>query len=343
MKSLYIKDLKKNLIFENETFAIFDVKRAEDKNGKPYYDLLIGDKTGRVKAKIWSDNIKEVDTKALKQGRVTQISGKVDEFKNNLQINVIRLSAVDETMLEDFIESSDFNPDDMMVEIQLEVEQMEHAGIKKVIQNMFADEDFMRKFKYWAAAKSIHHDFRSGMIQHILEMISISKGLKRFYPMANFDILTAGIIFHDIGKLEELDASGLGTTYTKRGTLLGHIFLGTQIFEKYGGKDLPEDIYLHILHLILSHHGTLEFGSPVVPSTVEAVMLHYIDNLSAKPRTAVKAVQEIADTEEFGNYNTWLYNARLWKFKMPEEEGSDEPEPETEDESGSTGDQIPLV
>lgn len=339
MKSLYTKDLKKNLIFEKETFAIFEVKRAEDKNGKPYYDLLIGDKTGRVKAKIWSDNIKEVDTKSLKQGRIAQVSGKVDEFKNNLQINVTKLAGVDETMLEDFLESSEFNADDMMVEIQLEIEQIEHAGIRKVLQNMFADEDFSRKFKYWAAAKSIHHEFRSGMIQHILEMISISKGLKRFYPMVNFDILTAGIILHDIGKLEELDASGLGTSYTKKGTLLGHMFLGIQIFEKYGGKDLPEDIYLHLVHLILSHHGTLEFGSPVVPSTIEAVILHYIDNLSAKPRTAVKAVQEIAVTEEFGNYNPWLFNARLWKFKMPEESDSSV----VDEDSNNTGDQIPLV
>ena len=178
---------------------------------------------------------------------------------------------------------------------------------------MFQDESFKRSYKFWPAAKSVHHDFRSGLIQHVLEMLNIAYSMKKFYPMVNYDIVTAGIILHDIGKFQEFDVKGIGTEYSKKGILVGHIPLGAMEFEKYAKGRLSEDLYYHMIHMILSHHGEVQFGSPVVPATVEAVMLAYIDRLSDKARCAVQAIEDITEDKEFGNYNIWMENARFWR------------------------------
>lgn len=328
MKNLYVKDLVKGLLIDNETFAVAEVTKGEDRLGKPYYNLVLSDKTGKIAAKIWSDKFSACDTKCLEVGVIISVCAKTEDFRGKIQLNISQLSKVDESVLDDFMQSSEFDSDEMMEELLSEVNNIKNSGIKKVLLNMFADPDFLNKFKYRAAGRSIHHDFKSGMLQHVLEMINASKGLRRFYPMVNFDILTAGIILHDLGKFEELESNGLGTNYTKKGSLLGHITLGVMIFERYGGKELPEDVYLHIVHLILSHHGETQFGSPVVPSTVEAIMLTYLDRLSSKARTAVTAVRDIPTDRDFGNPNMWLENARFWKGgKYDEEETSSEDSP----------------
>jgi len=313
MKTLYIKDLERNLLITGETFALSEVEKAEDKNGKLYYKVLLGDKTGKLSGKIWNDKINQIDLKALTVAQIVQIQAKVEEYQGKLQLNIYQLSGVDESKLDEFLESSEYDSDEMMAELLNEVEMIKHNGIKKVLKNVFSDEEVLRKFKYAVAAKSIHHDFRSGLIQHVLEMITISKSLKRFYPNLNYDILTAGIILHDIGKIQEMDSTGLSTNYTKAGGLVGHIVLGIMILEQYGGKELPEDYFLHISHLILSHHGALEMGSPVLPSTPEALALTYLDNLSSKIRASLQEISKIPKEKEFSNPYMFLQNARLWK------------------------------
>jgi 3'-5' exoribonuclease len=313
MKSIFIKDLKKGLILSDEIFLITSAEKAEDKFGKPYYKISLGDKTGRLDSKIWSDTLNKLDEKILKAGNLLRISGKVDEYKGAFQINIMSASKVeDESKLEEFLESSMYSADEMMKDLIRSIETIEDTNIKNILTKIINDDDVNRRLKYWPAANTVHHSFRSGLLQHISEMLEISKSLKRFYPEVNFDLLTAGIILHDIGKIYELDGSDLAVPYTKMGTLLGHIVISLKIFEDFGGKDLPEDTYLHIAHLILSHHGTQMYGSPVVPATVEAVMLTHIDNLSAKARTADSAKKEIPDGEEFSRRNIWLENAKIW-------------------------------
>ncbi len=339
MKTYYVKDLQKNQLIENETFAISDCKKSEDKNGKTYYNLVVGDKTGKLNAKIWSDNLAYAQTNAIKNGKVVKIAAKVDEYKGSLQLNILSLEGVDETSLDEFLESSEFDADEMMNELMAEVDAMKSKDIQKLIHAIFADKEIERRYKYWPAAKSVHHDFRSGLLQHVLEMITISKGLERFYPNINYDVLLAGIILHDIGKVEELAMDGVGVTYTKKGMLLGHISIGAELISRFKDKSMPEDLFLHITHLILSHHGTLQFGSPIVPSTVEAIMLTYIDNLSAKARTATSQIKSIPEGEDFSNFINWLENARLWNFKMPQSSNPDL----TDDDKDGKIDQMSLV
>ncbi len=313
MKSLYVKDLQKNQVISNETFAVSEVEKAEDKNGKPYYKVVLMDKTGKISGKIWSDKLANIDTKSLQAGKIISIAAKVEEYLGKQQLNILEVNRVDEQVLDEYLASSEYDTEEMFKELQNEIEEIEHKGIRKVLNDMFCDEEFVAKFKVWTAARSIHHDFKSGLLQHILEMITISKSLKRFYPNANYDILKAGIILHDIGKIEELSVDATGTNYTKRGGLVGHIVLGVMIFERYGGHELPEDCFLHIVHLILSHHGQLDMGSPVVPSTVEALMLTYLDNISSKSRAGLQEIAKIPEGKDFSNPYIFLQNARLWK------------------------------
>jgi 3'-5' exoribonuclease len=313
MKSLYVKDLTKSLIITGETFLIQDAQRAQDKNGNDYYKLVLSDKTGRVDAKIWSDKLVEIPRQLIKPGNLALISGKVEEYKGSSQVNIYGMAAVDETILDEFIESSKFNADEMMAELEKEINEIKKINLRDVLLSMINDKELNRKLKFWPAGRSVHHSFRSGMLQHILEMIAISKGLMKYYPEADYDILKAGIIMHDIGKLEELGNSPVGTEYSKKGSLLGHISIGLLLFHDFAKGKLDENTYLHICHLILSHHGSHEYGSPVLPSTTEAVMLTNIDNLSSKARTADDAVQKLRDSkEEFSDFNRWLGGVKIW-------------------------------
>lgn len=311
MKTIYVKDFEKNQLFTGEIFAIFEVSRAQDKNGKTYYNLVVGDRTGKISGKIWSDKLEDIQTSVLKSGNLGKISGKVDDYKGALQLNIYSVEQVDETKVDDFFASSKYNADEMFEETLVHIQSVKDTEIRNVLLEIFNDSEIQRKVKFWPAGNSIHHEFRSGLLQHLLEMIEIHKGLIRFYPELNHDILFAGILLHDIGKIEEL-RGGLTSNYTTSGTLIGHIVLGFEIFTNFGKGKMGEDKFLHIQHLILSHHGKLEFGSPVAPSTPEAIALNHIDGLSSKTRAALKVIEEILPGEEFSKYSPWLENAKFW-------------------------------
>lgn len=317
MKSIYITDLQKGLLINGETFLIISCDKAEDKYGKSYYKVTIGDKTGRVEGKLWSDALIKTDEKILKSGNIVKIDAKVEEYRGMFQMNILSMEKVDQDKLDDFLESSIFDANEMFAEVNEAIGAVKNVEIKKILTKILTDEDIKKRFMYWPAASVVHHNFRSGLLQHVVEMLNIGNSLKRFYPEADFDLLTAGILLHDIGKVYELDGNDLAVPYSKQGLLIGHINISLRIFEDFGGRELPEDIYLHIAHLILSHHGTYEFGSPVLPSSVEAIMLTYIDDLSAKSRTADSARQRIPENESFSPRIMWLENAKIWKGVPP--------------------------
>lgn len=337
MKTLFIKDLKKNQFIQAETFALSEFAIASDKNGKPYANLVLVDKTGNVQAKIWSEALATMDYKNFSPGIIVSISGKVDEYKGKLQFTVNEMKVVQEDQIDAFMQSSEYDSEEMMSDIAKTIETISDAKLKSVLQAMFSDQDFVKSFKYAPAGKAVHHDFRSGLLQHVLEMLEIGKSMRKYYPTVNYDILLAGIILHDIGKFEELLSNGIGISYTKKGSMLGHISLGVMIFDKYAKGKLDENTYLNIVHIILSHHGELQFGSPVFPATLEAVMVSSIDRLSSKSRAAQKAVSEIPEDREAGNPVIWLENARFFRTN----EFKDEPQDNNDgilDED--TGDQL---
>jgi 3'-5' exoribonuclease len=313
MKNTYVKDLKKGLALNQENFLLVEAEKAIDKNGAEYYKVVVADKTGKVEAKIWGDKLVGIDRALLVPGTVLCVNCRVEEFRGIPQLNITDAGLAEDAEMDDFVETSAYSPDEMMDELMMEIQTIQDPKLKHVITMIITDEEMNRKLRFWPAGKSVHHEFRSGLLQHVLEMLEIKRSLARFYPEVNYDVLTAGIILHDIGKLEELDNSNVGANYSTKGLLMGHINLGVIIFTKFADSMLDEGTYNHICHLILSHHGTHEFGSPVLPSTTEAVMLSKIDDLSSKARSADSATSRIMEGQEFSDFNRWLGGVKIWK------------------------------
>lgn len=312
MKNTFVKDIKPSLILAGESFVINDIKTLQDKNERPYYDLELGDKTGKIKAKIWSDNIPQVEKQALQSGRVVSIDAKVEEFRGAMQLNILKLIGVDETKMEDFLESSMFPADEMWEELMQKIEEhVSDKHLNQLLHSIFADAEIAKKYKYWRAANSFHHDFRSGLLQHVLEMIAAAEGLERFYPQANFSLVYTGIILHDIGKLEEIDSSGMVPRYTTKGNLIGHVVLGMELVDSFMSADMPEKLRLHLKHIILSHQGELQYASPSVPATLEAMIVYRLDGVSSDARKMDKGMGEPGDEYGISQYNKWL-DRWLW-------------------------------
>lgn len=312
MKTLYVKDIKPGGgVVMGETFALADIRPGTDKNNRTYYDVSLSDKTGSIKGKIWADSIQFVDKTAFKVGNVVMIDARIDQYKGQPQLSVTALKGVSEELLDEYLQSSQFDADKMWDELLSIVESISDEGIRALLQNILNDEVLAKKLKYWPAAVSVHHDFRSGLLQHLLEMYVVAEGMERFYPEANFDIVKAGIFLHDIGKLEELDSQGVNIVYTKKGSLLGHMAIGLEIITAHLPENFPINTLLHLQHIVLSHHGELQYGSPVLPATVEALIVHNIDNVSADARKAAQAISESVDEEGMTSYNKWL-STRFW-------------------------------
>ncbi|KXK09944.1 MAG: HD domain-containing protein [Candidatus Dojkabacteria bacterium] len=307
MKQFYVTDLKHGLQLNNETFAIKDATRQTTKAGKPFFRLTLQDKTGSIGAQIWSDSFASVDTKTISSGRVVMIDAMVEDYKGTLQLNISKLSAVDETALEEFVEASDFDLDDLWKQLREHIDSIQKPNIKKFLEKFFGDQDFCVRFKTAPAAEEIHHSFRGGLLEHVLEMLAIIDSFKKFYPEADYDIAKAGAILHDVGKLEEMKVEGTVVQRTKAGSLLGHIPLGFEMVSRYADNVLSLEEALNIKHIILSHHGQLEYGSPVKPATIEAIMVSEADDTSSKVRIFQKVLRRASSADgEFTEYDRIL-------------------------------------
>lgn len=306
MKTIYVQDLEPGSHIRGETFAIKDKKLITDKNGTHFYDLTLFDKTGSVSGKIWSAAFGDVDRKAIQVGSVVRISAAVNDFKGTIQLSVTHLEGVDETALEEYLTSSRMNADEMMQELWDHINSIQHSQLKDFATRVFSDPEVARKFKYWPAANSYHHEFRSGLLQHTLECLSLLTPLKRFYPDANYDVVIVGLLLHDIGKLDELDASGVVSRYTVKGSALSHVYIATEYVDRFWPQEAPENLKVHIKHIILAHNGDKEKGAPTEPITLEAGMVSEIDHLSSMLNQFDKGMDDEVDEYGMTGYNRWL-------------------------------------
>lgn len=306
MKTIFVSDLAPGMVLNGVPFAVAEKKLSTDKNTNQFYDIVLADKTGQVRAKVWPDNMAGVDTKQLQVGKVIAVDAHVVEHKGQVQLNILKTGSVDETKVEEYIEASRFSVDEMFAELEQVVREIENFQIKQMLQAILADAEISRKLKYWPAGLSFHHDFRSGLLQHILECLTLVSGIGRFYPDVDMDIVSAGIILHDLGKIEELDANGVVPRYSLKGSVLGHVYIGTEYVDKYLPADTPENIRWHLKHIILSHNGTREKGASVSPITAEALLVSAIDDVSADLNKGDKAMRMPTSDLGLTDYNRWL-------------------------------------
>ena len=262
------------------------------KNGKSYESLTLQDKTGSLDAKIWDPGNPGIDEfDALDY---VEVSGNVTAYQGHLQLNIrrARVAREGEYLAADFLPVSGRSVDEMLGELQKFIGTVQEPHLKKLLDSFFTeDAAFIKVFRRSSAAKSVHHGFVGGLLEHTLGVTTLCHYFARTYPILNRDLLITAAILHDIGKTRELSAFPQND-YTDDGQLLGHIVIGVEMVDEKlrDIPDFPRALSSELRHCILAHHGELEFGSPKKPAIVEAIALNFADNMDAKMEIFKEAV-----------------------------------------------------
>ncbi len=285
---------------------------AVTKNGKPYENVILQDKTGTIDGKIWDPNsqgIEDFDTMDY-----IEIMGDVSSFAGALQISIkrARKAMEGEYVPSDYLPVSKKNIEEMYQELVKYIQSVKNPHLSQLLKMYYIDNAaFVKRFKFSSAAKSVHHGFVGGLLEHTLSVTNLCEYYTHAYPVLNRDLLITAAIFHDIGKTQELSAFPLND-YTDDGQLLVHIIIGAEMIHDAVRKipGFPAKLESELKHCILAHHGELEYGSPKKPALVEAVALNMADNTDAKMETFA----EIFDAA--GDQNDWLGYNRLFESNI---------------------------
>jgi len=284
------------------------------RNGE-FLSLMLQDSSGRIAARVFDD----VDRLKgeFEAGEFVKVKARGNIYNDRLQLIVENIRRVhpeqdrkDGFREEDCVISSVRPIDEMWTELQGRVAAVGNPFIKQLVEKIVCANE--AKLRVWPAAQTLHHAYRAGFLEHVLQMAAVGEKLADAYR-ANWDVLLAGVLLHDIGKLQELDYD-LATSYSREGRLLGHIMLGSALVRDTAAtiEGFPPLLLTEIQHLILSHHGRLEFGSPVTPMTVEAFILSSVDDLDAKINMVRQAIKDDTGDGEFTAYHSKLERV-LWK------------------------------
>lgn len=306
---IFVRDLQDKQIFQS-FFLARDRNLLTGKNGKPYLTVNLVDQTGSVDARIW-DNVEQT-ADGFQAGDVVRVKGQVQIFQGRKQVVVHKLerATAGEFEMPDLVGKAKREPEEMIAELIEIANSMTDASIRQLTLECLNDPDIRPRLLKAPAAKTIHHAYQGGLIEHVLSICGIMKMMHAHYAAQNvemkLDYLLFGAIFHDIGKIWELDPDG-GITYTDKGQLLGHMSMAVELVEKKASRifGFPEDTKDHLKHIILSHHGRLEYGSPKLPMFLEAFLVAAIDDLDSKMNTISNFVKSERDAggEKWSRYN----------------------------------------
>lgn len=278
---------------------------ATAKNGKTYENVVLQDKTGTIDAKIWDPNSSGIDD--FDSMDYVFITGDVTSFQGTLQLSIRRARKADEGeyIASDYLPVSEKNIDDMYTALMSYMKQVENPYLQKLIQMYFVENAaFIDAFKKHSAAKTVHHSFVGGLLEHTLGVVRLCAFYVEQYPFLKKDLLFTAALFHDVGKLKEI-SNFPENDYTDDGQLLGHIMMGYELvgFGCRHIKGFPKKLMSELQHCILAHHGELEYGSPKKPALPEAMALNYADNTDAKMETVREVLKAAGDSNEWLGFN----------------------------------------
>ena len=266
-----------------EVYLVTSKQVSTAKNGVTYLSLKLSDKTGEVDGKLW-DNADEVAGRFEREDFV-RFKGMAANYQGTMQIKMKTLEKVDDAKIDlaNFLQTSPRNIDEMLKELRGVIAGFQNAYLKQLVNSFLNDKAFVETLKRTPAAKTLHHNYIGGLLEHVVELIALARDVGSHFPGVNRDLLSAGAFLHDIGKVRELSVRK-SIEYTTEGKLLGHISLGYEmVADKIRGiAGFPEELAMLIKHIMLSHHGEYEFGSPKRPKIQEALIVNYLDDLSAK-------------------------------------------------------------
>ena len=292
----------------NDVYLCKYKQSAVTKNGKPYENLILQDKTGTIDAKIWEPNSMGIDDFDMMD--YVAVVGDVTSFQGALQVNIKRVRKVREGEYDpaNYLPVSEYDIEDMYKQLLAFVNAIKNPYLSKVAKHFFVENvDFVKRFKFSSAAKSVHHGFVGGLLEHTLSVLKLCQFYVKQYPILNEDLLYTAALCHDIGKVYELSAFP-ENDYTDDGQLLGHIVMGCEMVgEQIRAIDgFPKKLGNELKHCILAHHGELEFGSPKKPALVEAVALNFADNTDAKMETLKEIFRAAGEQNDWLGYNRLL-------------------------------------
>lgn len=301
----------------NEVYLCKYKQSATAKNGKTYENVILQDKTGTIDSKIWDPNSSGIGDFEVMD--YVFITGEVTNFQGTLQLNIKRARKADESeyIPQDYLPVSEKDIDEMYQELMGYMSQVENPYLQKLIQMYFVEnEAFIAAFKSHSAAKTVHHGFVGGLLEHTLGVVKLCDFYVKQYPYLKRDLLFTAALFHDVGKLKEI-SSFPENDYTDDGQLLGHIVMGAQMVGDRAAKidGFPHNLLAELQHCILAHHGKLEYGSPKVPALIEAVALNYADDTDAKMETFKEILENNSDNNGWLGYNR-LFESNLRATKM---------------------------
>jgi 3'-5' exoribonuclease len=282
MKSLYVKDIKAGEKIK-ASFLVMEKNLAYSQKGAPYLSVRLRDKTGDIEARVW-DNVAALDP-VFRKGDIVYVQGRAVSYRDATQLAVLDIRKMEDTELDpwDYFPTTKGDVEKMFATLAGYASDLENPWLKTLLESFLGDSELAARFKRAPAAKGFHHAYLGGLLEHTLSMVQILDFLARHYPTVSRDMLIVGGILHDIGKIDEF-AYDRAIDYTTPGRLLGHIYIGVEMLDRRIAaiEGFPEDLALELKHLVLAHHGELDFGSPKRPKTVEALIVHFVDDLDAK-------------------------------------------------------------
>ncbi len=303
-----------------ERVMVVAKKVRRDFTGGKFLLFQFSDTDGILKGVLWepTDDIE----RGIAQDDVVRVSGEVQEYQGSLQIRISRLEKISEGEYDPslFLPASNRHVDELYDDLLKLISGVNDENIRGLLQTIFEEEGFRSSFVRAPAAKGWHHSYIGGLAEHTFDMARLAEKAAEIYPDVNRDLLIAGVLLHDVGKIEELSVTN-HIDYSDSGRLLGHITLGVEFIDEYlrGIEGFPRELAVKLKHMIVSHHGLLENGSPIVPMTVEALLLHYIDNLDAQMRGVSQVLEK--NTGRNGNWTEYVRLLDRYIYRGDEETG----------------------
>lgn len=272
-------------------------------SGGTFFLFQFSDKDGSMKGIMWDPPV-DVE-ESVRVDDVVRIAGEVQEYQGSLQVKVGAMERMDPEQYNPslFLPVSERDVEDIYVALLGFIDALSNDALRNLLNTIFGNAEFKKSFMQAPAAKGWHHSYIGGLAEHVYDMVRLGLRAAEVYPEVDRDTLVAGILLHDLGKIQELSVTK-HIDYSDRGRLLGHITMGVEFLDEYlrGLGHFPAELERHLKHIILSHHGSLENGSPVLPMTVEALLVHYLDNLDAQVRGTLQVLERGGD----GNWTEYV-------------------------------------
>ncbi len=351
MKEFFVSDCVR---FENKiitsTFVVVSRQVKPKKSGEPYLALTVGDRSGQLEAKMW-DNVEDA-IDACDQDDFIKVKGLINKYKNRFQLTIHKLRRMGESEVDfsDYLPKTSKDIGELWQTLAGYVATFKDPHLKALVEAFMADPEIAEAYRNAPAAKTLHHAFIGGLLEHVVSLFNSCELMCRNYPQVNRDLLLTGAFFHDIGKIHELTYNR-SFSYSTRGQLLGHMIIELEMLQAKAPlvPGFPESLKILVEHLIISHHGQYDFGSPKLPMFPEALMLHYLDDLDSKMEAMRAQLERGGESEgAWTGYNPslgrpLLNTAKFLAGKASEAESKTAPEPpvpvseklaETEEKTG---------